>query len=106
MRSLLFIALLALPPLPAHAFDKHDDRIARLLASTDGSTKEKAFKVKSVEEEYEILAALKLKPGSQDLVIGEDRHPYDMISAVDGATGRQREVWFDIRSFYGKELGL
>ncbi len=102
MRILLLLALIAVP-LSAHARDD-SDRIAQLIASTDGRTKETAFKVKSVAEEYQILAALKLKPGSQDLIIGPDRHPYDMLTATDSATGADREVWFDIKSFYGKEF--
>jgi hypothetical protein len=95
------LLLLAAPeaPLPAQT-----DRIDRIMADTDGKTRETAYKVKSVREEYEILRRLKLRPNEQSLVIGDDNKPYDMLIAIDPATGSKVELWFDIGSFYGKEF--
>jgi len=105
MRKLIIATLAALMPVCVHAADKHD-RIATLIAGTDGLTRQTAFKVKSVDEEYQVLAALGLKAEQQDLIMGDDGHPYDMLTAVDPRTGAKREVWFDIKSFFGKELGF
>ncbi len=102
MDKLILFALLALAPISVQAGDKDADRIAQLITSTDGSTKEKAFEVRSVGEEYAILAALKLRVKSQALVVGKDGHAYDMLTATDPMTGKDREIWFDIKSFYGK----
>jgi hypothetical protein len=84
------------------AKDKQD-RITMLIASTDGASKATAYKVKSVDEEYQILRALHLKSDQQDLIIGEDKHPYDMLT-VTGEDGTKRELWFDIKSFFGHEF--
>lgn len=72
--------------------------VEKALSRADGESDRTAYKVKSVEEEYEILAALGLRPGSQSLVVG--KKPYDVIQASDPRTGATRQVWFDISSFY------
>jgi hypothetical protein len=72
--------------------------IAKIIARTDGKSQETAYKVDSVHEEYEVLKALGLTPKSQALVI--KKKPYDLLTAVDPATGSERELWFDISSFY------
>jgi len=72
--------------------------ISKILSRGDGASEESAYKVKSVHEEYEILAALGLTPGKQSLV--QKKKPYDVIEATDQRTGATREVWFDIGSFY------
>ena len=73
-------------------------RLAKILAHSDGSTEQSVYKVKSVHEEYELLAALGLKPGKQSLII--KKKPYDVVKGIDERTGLTREVWFDISSFY------
>lgn len=71
------------------------------LASTTGSGPETAFKVGSIGEEYQILGRLGLQRASQALVAHEGRM-YDVLTATDPATGEEREVWFDISSFFGR----
>ena len=104
MKHMLAAALLLAVPAGVMAKDKID-RIEKLIASTDGATKATAYKVKSVDEEYQILRALHLEPEQQDLVIGDDKHPYDVLTAV-AEDGAKRQLWFDIKSFYGHEFGL
>ena len=105
MKRYLTAALLILvQPGAAFANDKQGDRIASLIAATDGATRETAFKVKSVGEEYQILRALHYQPGVQSLIIGDDHHPYDMLE-VTTPDGTKRQLWFDIGSFFGHELG-
>ena len=72
--------------------------IAKILSRADGHSKEMAYKVSSVQEEYQIMRALGLTIRLQALV--EDKKPYDLFKAVDPATGAERDVWFDISSFY------
>ena len=104
MKIILFAALLLAVPTNVVAKDK-SDRIEKLVASTDGATKATAYKVKSVGEEYEILRALHLQSDEQALIMGDDGHPYDRLT-VTGEDGTKRELWFDIKSFFGKEFGL
>jgi hypothetical protein len=96
-----FLLLLAVPeaPLPAQT-----DRIDQVMAKTDGKTRETAYKVKSVGDEYEILRRLKLRPDVQSLIMDDKGRPYDMLSAIDPATGGKVELWFDISAFFGKEF--
>ena len=106
MKRCLAVALLVLAqPGVAFSQDRQADRIASLIATTDGATKETAFKVKSVDEEYQILRALHCRPGKQSLIIGDDNHPYDILE-VTTPEGANRQLWFDIKSFYGREFGL
>jgi hypothetical protein len=87
------------PPPPA----ADERRIASLLASTDGITAERAFHVRSIREEYEILGALHLCFTMQALV-EQGRHPYDVLTTIDPSTGVARDLWFDISSFFGHEF--
>ena len=93
------------PACAADARDRRGERIAALIASTDGATKESAYRVASTTEEYLILRARHLVPGTQSLIIGDDHHPYDMIEATD-PRGATIKLWFDIASFYGREFGF
>jgi hypothetical protein len=99
MKPILAALLLLSVPGTAMAKEKQD-RIEKLIASTDGASKATAFKVKSIDEEYRILRALRLKSEMQSLVIGDDGHPYDRLTVV-AEDGTKRELWFDIKSFYG-----
>lgn len=106
MKRYLAVALLVLvQPGVALSKDKQADRIASLIAASDGATKETAFKVKSVDEEYQIVRALHCRAGGQSLIIGDDNHPYDMLE-VTTPDGAKRQLWFDIKSFFGREFGL
>ena len=69
-----------------------------------GSTRETAYKVKSIGEEYAIMRKLGLRVEMQALIFDGD-HPYDVLTGTDPNTGEKREVWFDIKSFFGKEFG-
>jgi hypothetical protein len=71
--------------------------------SADGRDAANAIKVDSVDEEYVILRRLGLVPRMQSLMMIDDR-PYDMIRAEDPRTGKIRELWFDIQSFFGKDF--
>ena len=94
--GLIFLsgAAAAQPESPPAGPSKH---IAKVMAAADGATEQSAYKVKTVHDEYEILAALRLTPKVQSLVI--KKKPYDVIEATD-ETGATRNVWFDIGSFY------
>jgi hypothetical protein len=80
---------------PPTSVSKH---LAKILTRGDGNSEQTAYRVKSVHEEYELLAALGLKPGKQSLVL--KKKPYDVVEGTDERTGATREVWFDISSFY------
>ena len=95
-------ALLLLLAAPEAPLSPQSDPIAEIMAKSDGKTKETAYKVRSVDDEYAILRRLKLRPNGQSLVMDDKGHPYDMLQAVDPATGKQVELWFDIESFFGK----
>ena len=104
MRLMAFFAPLILlsttslaEPQPQNATPSK--RIAKIIGRNDGRSADSAFKVRSVREEYEILAALGLEPGTQSLV-ATNKGNYDVIHAKDVRTGTQREVWFDIGSFF------
>ena len=85
-----------LAPAPDAKIDK---RLAKIMAANDGTTPETAYKVASVGDEYAILRILGLKVERQSLV--SDKKTYDRITARDAA-GTQREVWFDVGSFFGR----
>jgi hypothetical protein len=99
-KSLALIALVAWAAnaQPVASPTKVSGHIAKIISRTDGRTQQTAFKIASVHEEYEVLKALGLTPKSQALV--EKAKPYDVFTAVDPATSSERDVWFDISSFY------
>ena len=103
----LLIALQVATVQPMPAFSpvvQPSGRIAKIIHKRDGRTKASAFKVKNVGEEYEILRTFGLKPDVQSLVIDDDRRAFDMLTAIDPNTGAKVELWFDISSFYGKDI--
>lgn len=94
------------PPAPAPKVPK---AIAKELASGDGLSKETAYVIfensegTGVSKEYVILRFLGLKPLGQALIFDEKSgKPYDMLTVLDPATGKEREVWFDISKYFGK----
>lgn len=72
---------------PSPNVSKH---IEKILSRADGSSQATAYKVSSVRDEYEILAALHLTSKEQALILG--KKPYDAITAVDPSTGAERQV--------------
>lgn len=88
----------------ALAKDQQVDRLAALLAQTDGASRDTAYRVSSVGEEYAILRARHLTPGMQSLVNVRGRS-YDTIEVTD-TTGAKTTVWFDISTFFGHEFGF
>ena len=111
IRTFLAIAAMALATpivgqtpvaLPSSTTDdppKISKRIAKVMAERDGNSCATGYKVRSVGEEYQVLAALQLEPRQQALVSG--KKPCDLLTAFDPKTGREREVWFDISAFFG-----
>jgi hypothetical protein len=103
--TLLYAALLLLgtPTAPPQAAaPPHQDSPTR-ADTADGRDAANAIEVDSVAQEYAILRRLGLKPELQSLMmIGG--HPYDMIRVADPRTGKKRDVWFDIQSFFGKDF--
>jgi hypothetical protein len=96
LAGLLLICIVA----PASAQEQGarlSKHIAKIVAANNGMTEQTAYKVRSVKEEYQVLAALKLTPKVQSLVL--KKKPYDVIQAAD-ETGATREIWFDISAFY------
>ena len=63
--------------------------------SGDGESRETAYKVISVREEYNFLDAMGLKASSQGYLENEGRY-YDRIEAVDRRSGEEKTVYFDV----------
>jgi hypothetical protein len=102
---MLFAVLLlslAAPPGP-DAAPPPSNAVQQPVQRSDGATAERAFKVNSVPEEYQIVRALGLKPKMQSLVSDHGRM-YDVLTVTDPKTGQERKLWFDINSFFGKEF--
>jgi hypothetical protein len=101
---MLVVLLLSLAaPAASDAPPAPSSHVQQLLQQTDGASAERAFKVKSVPEEYEIVHALGLESKMQALVSDHGRM-YDLLTVTDPKTGRERQLWFDINSFFGKEF--
>lgn len=81
------------PPKSSEAPAKVSGKIAKILAKGDGKSRETAYKVRDVAQEYAILEALTLKPVSQSLMV--DKKAYDVITVQDAA-GRQFDIWFEV----------
>ena len=119
MKTLLFLALLQSSPTtepvaaPAPASAEAPSAlptdlpkaVAKLLAKADGRTQDKAIKVRSIDQEYEVLRALGFVPDTQSLIVDKGKS-YDMIEASHRQTGEKREFWFDISSFFGRGFGF
>ncbi|MCL6250613.1 hypothetical protein M3P36_06090 [Altererythrobacter sp. KTW20L] len=72
-----------------------------VLASAGGTGPDDAYVVYSVEQEYEVLRLLGLRPERQSLHIIDGR-AFDVIIATNPETGEARDVWFDISRFFGR----
>ena len=95
-------------PAPAPA-PKVPKAIAKELASGDGKSKDTAYVIyensegTGVSKEYVILRFLGLKPLGQALIFDEKSgKPYDVLTVLDPATGKESAVWFDISNYFGK----
>jgi hypothetical protein len=96
-------------PAPAAETAPVPKAIAKELASGDGKSKETAYVIyektegPGVSKEYVILRFLGLKPLGQALIFDEKSgKPYDMLTVLDPASGKESEVWFDISNYFGK----
>ena len=69
--------------------------IQALLGSGDGKTKQTAYTVISVREEYIVLEINELSPGKQSLV-RDKNHTYDVLDAVDPKTNNTVTLYFNI----------
>jgi hypothetical protein len=105
--TLLYAALLVLgaPTASPPATDPPQQTTPAPAAVADGRDAANAIKVGSVAEEYAIMRRLGLEPRMQSLMM-IDNHPYDMIRVADPRTGKTREIWFDIQSFFGKDFAF
>ena len=66
-----------------------------IKSANDGKSKEKAFEVISINEEYGLIRSLGLRPIQQALQ--EDKgHFYDVITVVDPQTNQQSQLYFNI----------
>ena len=70
-------------------------------AGTLGESDQSAIEVQSVEEEYEIVRKAGFEPVRQALAPKGSR-AFDVLTVRDPVSGEQREIWFDITSFYGR----
>ena len=77
---------------------------ATAAAPIAGADETRAIKVRSVAAEYVWLREHGLRATEQSLVI-RGRRAFDVLKATD-VNGVERDVWFDISSFYGRELSL
>ena len=72
-----------------------DGLLNSIKSSRDGKSKEKAFEVISINEEYGLIRSLGLRPIQQALQ--EDKgHFYDVITVVDPQTNQQSQLYFNI----------
>jgi hypothetical protein len=117
MLKLLLATAVILAPVSLHAQEQATEPApqasptpvptpAPVPVPTPGSSAETAYKVKNIGEEYAIMRKLGIKVDMQSLIMGEGGHPYDVLSGTEAKTHEKREIWFDIKSFYGKELGF
>lgn len=71
---------------------------AKPISLEDGRSPDTAYRVKSLDQEYEIMRSLGLTPKLQELVVRKGKS-YDLLLAIDLKTGVKREIWFAISSF-------
>lgn len=72
-----------------------------VIASATGTGPDDAYRVVSVEQEYQVLRLLGLEARGQALHVINGQ-PYDVIQGFSPATGETRDVWFDIARFYNR----
>ncbi|MBW8360614.1 MAG: hypothetical protein K0M56_00345 [Kaistella sp.] len=73
------------------------------LTTNDGSSMEKAIKVGSVAQEYEIVrekcSGCQMK--SQSLTFDDKKQPFDVLTLVK-PNGEEVKYYFNISKFYGR----
>lgn len=72
-----------------------DGLLNSIKGSADGNTKETAFEVISINEEYGLIRSLRLRPIKQALV-HDKGHSYDAITVVDPQTNQESIIYFNI----------
>jgi hypothetical protein len=78
--------------------------IQSILKSGDGKSKETAFAVINVHEEYIVMSVLGLSPmGSQSLITGKP-HSYDLLERDEPKSGTKVSVYFLIDAFFPMKL--
>lgn len=98
---MLLALLLAFTGTPADLVDPRlPHRLEKANVGRDGASAATAYKVDSVAEEYQIARKLGVRTHAQAL-IEQDGRMFDKLLGTD-AEGRERELWFDISSFYGE----
>lgn len=74
--------------------------IRSILSTGDGKTKETAFEVVGVHEEYIIVSVLGFpRPASQALIT-DKRHSYDLLEVKQPGTDQKIAIYFNIDAFY------
>lgn len=63
--------------------------------SGDGKSKESAFVVISVDEEYVVLRVMGLRPNKQS-VAHDGGHSYDVMETIDSASGKAVTLYFNV----------
>jgi hypothetical protein len=97
--SLLTIYILLLTLVACSSTQKMSSTIER-----DGSAKEKAIFVKSIDAEYAwIKANYPNSKVTHQALIGDKSRYYDLLTFVTEA-GETRKAYFDITSFFGKGI--
>jgi tetratricopeptide (TPR) repeat protein len=72
-----------------------DGLLNSIKSSVDGKSKEKAFEVISINEEYGLIRSLGLRPIKQAML--EDKgHRYDVITVIDPQTNQESQIFFNI----------
>jgi hypothetical protein len=75
-----------------------------IFASGDGKSKETAFQVAAVAEEYVVVMVTGLpRTGGQSLIAGKP-HSYDLLTREDQKSGNKIELYFNIDAFYPSKL--
>jgi len=73
--------------------------LSAVQAGEQGASRETAIRVSNVRKEYEIAEALGYEVRQQSLSL-YNRKAYDVLRVVDPKSGGERDLWFDITSFY------
>lgn len=86
----------------------HHDIASALLrsifATGDGKSKETAFEVICVAEEYTVVSVMGLpRLGDQSLISGKP-HSYDLLTRTDPKSNNKVEIYFNIDAFYPSKL--
>jgi hypothetical protein len=85
------IYLLLMLIISASGFSNPPESIARILKSGDGKSHQTAYEVYTIEEEYQLLAYLKLNPIIQMLCIKEGEY-FDILQVEKSL------IWFKLIS--------